>query len=93
MPGSLSGYQPARSRQVAAASRVTPREQRGPPARGGAGQAAHAGAGRREGMEKARGAEERGESGREEVVVGTSQDGPVAVSPATQPGSAQLFPA
>ena len=45
MPGSLSGYQPARSRQVAAASRVTPRAHR-VPARDTAGQAGHAGAGR-----------------------------------------------
>ena len=94
MPGSLSGYQPARSRQVAAASRVTPRAHR-VPTRDTAGQAGHAGAGRQEGMEEeARGAGEMGEAGQEEVEVRTSQDGPVAVSPAsTQPVGTQLIPA
>ena len=50
---------------------------------------------RREGMEEeARGAGEMGEAGQEEVEVGTSQDGPVAVSPAsTEPVGTQLIPA
>jgi hypothetical protein len=44
--------------------------------------------------EEARGAGEMGEEGQEEVEVGTSQDGPVAVSPAsTQPVGTQLIPA
>jgi hypothetical protein len=87
MPGTLQGYQPARLRQVAA---TTPGGMG--PARAEPACPPHGAAGQRDGGEEAMGADGMGDpGGREEGAGGTSQDGPVVISPATPAGSPQLF--